>query len=180
MLFLYFWHSTWTCLFTVLFVSYRQNYTRTWFIFISAYKCYRFNYHHLSRALHSRIIFYTDAHSHEKSRTSFKRRKTTKERKASVLISLFGAICLICGYALAANPLYFMSLGDIIGILYAVSSIFVIPSLIAAGTYFSFHKLVFTYSYFKTRRKFYMKRINMLWISDQHHVFGQTLTCSLL
>ena len=31
------------------FVSYRQNYTRTWFIFISAYKCYRFNYHHLSR-----------------------------------------------------------------------------------------------------------------------------------
>ena len=41
------------------------------------------------RALHSRIIFYTDAHSHEKSRTSFKRRKTTKERKASVLISLY-------------------------------------------------------------------------------------------
>ncbi len=64
------------------FVSYRQNYTRTWFIFISAYKCYRFNYHHLSRPLHSRIIFYTDAHSHEKSRTSFKRRKTTKRKKS--------------------------------------------------------------------------------------------------
>ncbi|MFH4233518.1 hypothetical protein WAJ75_21195, partial [Acinetobacter baumannii] len=57
-----------------------------------------------------------------------------KERKASVLISLFGAICLISGYALAANPLYFLSLGDIIGLLYAISSIFVIPSLIAAGT----------------------------------------------
>ena len=57
--------------------------------------------------------------------------------------SLFGAICLICGYALAANPLYFMSLGDIIGLLYAVSSIFVIPSLIAAGTYFFFSQISF-------------------------------------
>ncbi|MGG8362698.1 ABC transporter permease [Bacillus cereus] len=93
--------------------------------------------------------------------------KQQKERKASVLISLFGAICLICGYALAANPLYFMSLGDIIGLLYAVSSIFVIPSLIAAGTYFFFSQISFLLiRILKTRRKFYMKRINMLWISD--------------
>lgn len=90
-----------------------------------------------------------------------------KERKASVLISLFGATCLISGYALAANPLYFMSLGDIIGLLYAVSSIFVIPSLIAAGTYFFFSQISFLLiRILKTRRKFYMKRINMLWISD--------------
>ncbi|HDR4867787.1 TPA: ABC transporter permease [Bacillus cereus] len=93
--------------------------------------------------------------------------KQQKERKASVLISLFGAMCLICGYALAANPLYFMSLGDIIGLLYAVSSIFVIPSLIAAGTYFFFSQISFLLiRILKTRRKFYMKRINMLWISD--------------
>lgn len=90
-----------------------------------------------------------------------------KERKASVLISLFGATCLISGYALAANPLYFMSLGDIIGLLYAISSIFVIPSLIAAGTYFFFSQISFLLiRILKTRRKFYMKRINMLWISD--------------
>ncbi|EJR21729.1 MULTISPECIES: ABC transporter permease [Bacillus] len=90
-----------------------------------------------------------------------------KERKASVLISLFGAICLISGYVLAANPLYFMSLGDIIGLLYAVSSIFVIPSLISAGTYFFFSQISFLLiRILKTRRKFYMKRINMLWISD--------------
>ncbi|MDJ1477846.1 ABC transporter permease [Bacillus sp. LS15-K4] len=90
-----------------------------------------------------------------------------KERKASVLISLFGAMCLISGYVLAANPLYFMSLGDIIGLLYAVSSIFVIPSLIAAGTYFFFSQISFLLiRILKTRRKFYMKRINMLWISD--------------
>ncbi|PEC85156.1 ABC transporter permease [Bacillus cereus] len=90
-----------------------------------------------------------------------------KERKASVLISLFGATCLITGYVLAANPLYFMSLGDIIGLLYAVSSIFVIPSLISAGTYFFFSQISFLLiRILKTRRKFYMKRINMLWISD--------------
>ncbi|KKZ93763.1 ABC transporter permease [Bacillus wiedmannii] len=90
-----------------------------------------------------------------------------KERKASVLISLFGAICLISGYALAANPLYFLSLGDIIGLLYAVSSIFVIPSLIAAGTYFFFSQISFLLiRILKARRTFYMKRINMLWVSD--------------
>lgn len=93
--------------------------------------------------------------------------KQHKEKKASVLVSLFGAICLISGYALAANPLYFMSLGDIIGLLYVVSSIFVIPSLIAAGTYFFFSQISFLLiRILKTRRKFYMKRINMLWISD--------------
>ncbi|MFD6508932.1 FtsX-like permease family protein [Bacillus sp. NPDC060175] len=93
--------------------------------------------------------------------------KQQKERKASVLISLFGALCLISGYVLAANPLYFMSLGDIIGPLYIISSILVIPSLIAAGTYFFFSQISFLLiRILKTRRKFYMKRINMLWVSD--------------
>ncbi|PGV60129.1 ABC transporter permease [Bacillus cereus] len=90
-----------------------------------------------------------------------------KERKASVLVSLFGAACLITGYVLESNPLYFMSLGDIIGLVYVVSSIFVIPSLIAAGTYFFFSQISFLLiRILKTRRTFYMKRINMLWISD--------------
>ncbi|BCC49414.1 ABC transporter permease [Bacillus cereus] len=90
-----------------------------------------------------------------------------KERKASVLISLFGATCLICGYVLAANPLYFMSLGDVVGLLYAVTSIFLIPSLVAAGTYFFFSQISFLLiRILKTRRTFYMKRTNMLWISD--------------
>ncbi|MFZ7932239.1 FtsX-like permease family protein [Bacillus thuringiensis] len=93
--------------------------------------------------------------------------KHQKERKASVLISLFGAACLITGYVLESNPLYFMSLGDTIGLLYAVSSIFVIPSLIAAGTYFFFSQISFLLiRILKMRRTFYMKRINMLWISD--------------
>lgn len=93
--------------------------------------------------------------------------KKQKERKASVLISLFGATCLITGYVLAANPLYFVSLGDLVGILYVTTSIFVIPSLMAAGTYFFFSQISFLLiRILKTRRKFYMKRINMLWISD--------------
>ena len=89
-----------------------------------------------------------------------------KRKKPSILISLFGAICLFGGYALAGNPKYFVSISPQVGLIYMVSSIFVIPMLVTIGTYFSFHKLVFTYLHFKTRRKFYMKRINMLWISD--------------
>jgi len=90
-----------------------------------------------------------------------------KERKASVLISLFGATCLISGYVLAANPIYFISLGDVVGLLYAATSIFLIPSLVAAGTYFFFSQISFLLiRILKTRRTFYMKRTNMLWISD--------------
>ncbi|MDM5190504.1 ABC transporter permease [Bacillus sp. DX4.1] len=90
-----------------------------------------------------------------------------KERKPSILISLFGATCLLSGYILAGNPKYFISLGTEIGAIYIVSSIFVIPTLVAIGTYFFFSQISFLLiRILKTRRKFYMKRINMLWISD--------------
>ena len=59
-----------------------------------------------------------------------------------------------------------MSLGDIIGLLYAISSIFVIPSLIALEHTFLFTNS-FTYSYFKRNAKNVLyEKINMLWISD--------------
>ncbi|MCI0763653.1 ABC transporter permease [Bacillus sp. TL12] len=90
-----------------------------------------------------------------------------KERKPSILISLFGATCLLSGYVLAGNPKYFISLGSDIGTLYMVSSVFVIPSLVAMGTYLFFSQISFLLiRILKKRRKFYMKRINMLWISD--------------
>ncbi|WP_410983957.1 FtsX-like permease family protein [Bacillus cereus] len=90
-----------------------------------------------------------------------------KERKPSILISLFGATCLLSGYVLAGNPKYFISLGSDIGTLYMVSSVFVIPSLVAIGTYLFFSQISFLLiRILKKRRKFYMKRINMLWISD--------------
>jgi putative ABC transport system permease protein len=48
-----------------------------------------------------------------------------------------------------------------------ISSIFVIPTLVTIGTYFFFSQISFLLIYIlKKRRKFYMKRINMLWISD--------------
>ena len=90
-----------------------------------------------------------------------------KEKKPSILVSLFGAICLFGGYALAGNPKYFVSINPQVGVIYMVSSIFVIPTFVTIGTYFFFSQISFLLIYIlKTRRKFYMKRINMLWISD--------------
>ncbi|MBE7147044.1 ABC transporter permease [Bacillus mycoides] len=90
-----------------------------------------------------------------------------KERKPSIFISLFGAICLLGGYALAGNPKYFVSVSPQIGVIYMVSSIFVIPTFVTMGTYFFFSQISFSLIYIlKKRRKFYMKRITMLWISD--------------
>ncbi|WP_242273597.1 FtsX-like permease family protein [Bacillus cereus group sp. BfR-BA-01310] len=90
-----------------------------------------------------------------------------KERKPSILISLFGAVCLLGGYALASKPIYFVSLSPQIGMVYILSSIFVIPALVSIGTYFFFSQISFLLIHIlKKRRKFYMKRINMLWISD--------------
>ena len=78
-----------------------------------------------------------------KSSTPFKTNGgKQKERKPSILVSLFGAICLFGGYALAGNPKYFVSVSPQIGVIYMVSSIFVIPTLVTIGTYFSFLKLV--------------------------------------
>ncbi|OQR53928.1 FtsX-like permease family protein [Bacillus sp. CDB3] len=90
-----------------------------------------------------------------------------KERKPSILVSLFGAICLLGGYALAGNSTYFASLSPQIGMTYMLSSIFVIPALVSIGTYFFFSQISFLLIHIlKKRRKFYMRRINMLWISD--------------
>ncbi len=90
-----------------------------------------------------------------------------KERKPSILISLFGAICLLGGYILAVNPKYFFSVNPQVGVIYMVSSIFVIPALVTIGTYFFFSQISFLLIYIlKKKRSFYMKRINMLWISD--------------
>ncbi|WP_305453535.1 FtsX-like permease family protein [Bacillus mycoides] len=90
-----------------------------------------------------------------------------KERKPSISISLFGTICLLGGYILAVNPKYFFSINPQVGVIYMVSSIFVIPALVTIGTYFFFSQISFLLIYIlKKRRNFYMKRINMLWISD--------------
>lgn len=78
-----------------------------------------------------------------------------KERKPSIFISLFGAICLLSGYILAGNPKYFFSINSQVGVIYMVSSIFVIPTLVTIGTYFFFSQISFLLIYIlKKRRKF--------------------------
>ncbi len=109
-LFYIFWHSTWTCLFQFLFVITAQKlHTVTWFIFISAYKCYVLTIIIFLGLFISRIIFYTDASFARESRTSFKRRKTKKKGKRHPCSSLyFGCWILfnIVDMRLAANPVF--------------------------------------------------------------------------
>ena len=71
--------------FSQFFLLVTAKITHVRFIFILAYKRHYFNYHHLSRTLYSRIIFYTNAHSYEKSCTSLK--EGTKQKKEKHLCS---------------------------------------------------------------------------------------------
>ncbi|PEU75642.1 ABC transporter permease [Bacillus cereus] len=90
-----------------------------------------------------------------------------KERKPSIFISLFGAICLLGGYALAVNYNNPFLVNPQVDDIYIVLSIFLIPALVTIGTYFFFSQISFLLIYIlKKRRNFYMKRINMLLISD--------------
>ncbi len=71
------------------FISYRQDYTCSWFIFILANSCHYFNYDHFSRTLHSRLIVYADANSDEKGCTSFKKKEQNKKKEKHLCSSLY-------------------------------------------------------------------------------------------
>ncbi|WP_369902077.1 FtsX-like permease family protein [Bacillus manliponensis] len=91
----------------------------------------------------------------------------SKERKPSILISLFGTLCLISGYLLAANGMFFFDKGAEVWVTYIFLGMFTVPILVTIGTYIFFSQISFLLiRIFKMRRKFYMKRVNMLWISD--------------
>ena len=161
-------HSIWPCLFTVLFISYRQNYACAWFIFILvAYSCYRFNYNYLSWTLHSRIIFYTDANPYEKSCTSFKRRNKTKRKKSicthlSLWCDMFNIwICF------SSKPTIFYVTRRYRWAFVRCLLYICHPITCCSWNIFFFSQISFLLiRILKTRRKFYMKRINMLWVSD--------------
>lgn len=90
-----------------------------------------------------------------------------RERKPSIFISLFGASCLIGGYVLASSSAYFFAKGMDIWFTYVIAGMFITPLLISIGTYLFFSQISFLLIHIlKVRRKFYMKRVNMLWISD--------------
>ncbi|WP_242218034.1 FtsX-like permease family protein [Bacillus cereus group sp. BfR-BA-01380] len=88
------------------------------------------------------------------------------EKSPSVIISIFSLLCLFSGYIFAAYPQSYItetSLTNGIGLLIILS---VIP-LVTIGTYFLFSQTSFLFIWIlKKRRRFYMKKTNMLWISD--------------
>lgn len=89
-----------------------------------------------------------------------------KEKPPSVIISIFSLLCLFSGYIFAAYPQSYItekSLTNGIGLLIALA---IIP-LVTIGTYFLFSQASFLFIWMlKKRRRFYMKKANMLWISD--------------
>lgn len=89
-----------------------------------------------------------------------------KETSPSVVISIFSLLCLLSGYIFAAYPETYITeknLTNGIGLLIILS---IIP-LVTVGTYLLFSQASFLFiQILKKQRRFYMKKTNMLWISD--------------
>ncbi|PEA53796.1 ABC transporter permease [Bacillus pseudomycoides] len=89
-----------------------------------------------------------------------------KETSPSVVISIFSLLCLLSGYIFATYPESYITeknLTNGTGLLIILS---IIP-LVTVGTYFLFSQASFLFiQILKKRRRFYMKKTNMLWISD--------------
>ncbi|PHE34678.1 ABC transporter permease [Bacillus pseudomycoides] len=89
-----------------------------------------------------------------------------KERRPSILISLFGVACLIGCYYMAGVPESYVSEKTVRSGFAIVPPLSIIP-LVTIGTYLLFSQTLFLFIWLlKKRRRFYMKKINMLWISD--------------
>ena len=93
-------------------------------------------------------------------------KKMTAEKRPSILISLFALLCLGLCYYIAGYPQGYVTEknvqnGSVFFILLSI-----LP-LVVVGTYFFFSQTFLLFIYIlKKRRKFYLKQINMLWISD--------------
>ncbi|PFW56167.1 ABC transporter permease [Bacillus cereus] len=93
-------------------------------------------------------------------------KKMKAEKRPSILISLFALICLGLCYYIAGYPQGYVTEknaqnGSVFFIILSI-----LP-LVVVGTYLFFSQTFLLFIYIlKKRRKFYMKQINMLWISD--------------
>ncbi|MDC2865185.1 ABC transporter permease [Bacillus sp. BP-3] len=89
-----------------------------------------------------------------------------KETSPSVVTSIFSLLCLLSGYIFAAYPETYITeknLTNGIGLLIILS---IIP-LVTVGTYLLFSQASFLFiRVLKKQRRFYMKKTNILWISD--------------
>ncbi|MGE6399648.1 FtsX-like permease family protein [Bacillus cereus] len=93
-------------------------------------------------------------------------KKEKDEKRPSILISLFALICLGLCYYIAGYPQgYVTEKNAQNGSVYLI--ILSILPLVIVGTYLFFSQTFLLLIFIlKKRRKFYMKQINMLWISD--------------
>ncbi|BCC08372.1 ABC transporter permease [Bacillus cereus] len=93
-------------------------------------------------------------------------KKVTAEKRPSILISLFALICLGLCYYIAGYPQGYVTEENVQNgsVFFIILSI--LP-LVVVGTYLFFSQTFLLFIYIlKKRRKFYLKQINMLWISD--------------
>ncbi|MEK4709350.1 ABC transporter permease [Bacillus sp. FSL R10-2780] len=88
------------------------------------------------------------------------------EKRPSILISLFALMCLGLCYCIAGYPQSYITEKNLQnGSVYLI--ILSILPLVVVGTYLFFSQTFLLFIFIlKKRRKFYMKQINMLWISD--------------
>ncbi|MGN5649156.1 FtsX-like permease family protein [Bacillus sp. Brlt_9] len=93
-------------------------------------------------------------------------KKGDKEKKPSILISIFALICLSLCYYIAGYPQGYVTEENVRNGSVAFIILSILP-LVIVGTYLFFSQTFLLFIFIlKRRRKFYMKQINMLWISD--------------
>ncbi|MBG9535356.1 ABC transporter permease [Bacillus thuringiensis] len=93
-------------------------------------------------------------------------KKIKAEKRPSILISLFALICLGLCYYIAGYPQGYVTEKNVQNGSVFLIMLSIVP-LVIVGTYLFFSQTFLLFIYIlKKRRKFYLKQINMLWISD--------------
>ncbi|HDR7967642.1 FtsX-like permease family protein [Bacillus pacificus] len=93
-------------------------------------------------------------------------KKMKAEKRPSILISLFALICLGLCYYIAGYPRGYVTEKNVQNGSVFFIMLSILP-LVVVGTYLFFSQTFLLFIYIlKKRRKFYLKQINMLWISD--------------
>ncbi|HDR4873185.1 TPA: ABC transporter permease [Bacillus cereus] len=94
------------------------------------------------------------------------KKKIPAEKRPSILISLFALICLGLCYYIAGYPRGYVTEKNVQNGSVFFIMLSILP-LVVVGTYLFFSQTFLLFIYIlKKRRKFYLKQINMLWISD--------------
>ncbi|MGE7861622.1 ABC transporter permease [Bacillus mobilis] len=93
-------------------------------------------------------------------------KKLKAEKRPSILISLFALICLGLCYYIAGYPQGYVTEENVQNGSVFFIMLSILP-LVVVGTYLFFSQTFLLFIHIlKRRRKFYLKQINMLWISD--------------